>query len=132
VRFPTADAIVDLHAEILAKTGGHAGVLNLGTVESAVERARWGPFPRPPDLFDRAAFLLRGVCQDHPFADGNKRTAFEATDLFLRLNGRRLLAKPAATVAFMLAVAQADLSLEDVAAWLRTHAKDYRATEGMQ
>lgn len=85
-----------------------------------------------PDLALRAAFLLRGLCQDHPFADGNKRTAYEATDLFLRLNGQRIVAPPGELVPFMLEVAQAEVPMEGIAEWLRAHAKDYRETEGIR
>ena len=131
MRFPAAETIIDLHNEILAKTGGTPGVLSRSSVDSAVERAEWGPFVSPPDLFDRAALLLRGLCQDHPFADGNKRTAYEATDLFLSLNGRQVLASPIEVVAFMLAVAQADVSIDGIAEWLRGHAKGYPEAEGM-
>lgn len=132
MRYPTAEAIVELHHEILALTGGHAGILNRGSVESAVERAEWGPFPTPPDLFDRAALLLRGLCQDHPFADGNKRTAYEAADMFLGLNGKKAEAPQDAVVTFMLAVAQDAVPVEGIAEWLRAHTKDYAEWEDME
>jgi death-on-curing protein len=124
-----AEAVLDLHSEILARTGGQRGILNATTVQAAIERAAWGPFPSPPDLFDRAALLLRGLCQDHPFADGNKRTGYEATDLFLRMNGRRIQASADEVQLFMLDVAQGWHDLGSIADWLRTHAKDY-PTEG--
>jgi death-on-curing protein len=123
VRFPGLDSVLDLHDAILRKTGGEPGVLSRSAVQSALERAEWGPFGHNPDLFDRAAFLLRGICQDHPFADGNKRTAFEATDLFLLLNHKRVEAN-ADVVALMLAVAQGMLQPDEIASWLRKHAKD--------
>ncbi len=86
-----------------------------------MHRASWGPFYTEVDLADRAALLIRGLCQDHPFADGNKRTALVATDFFLRLNGQRLAAQEQDLVDFILAVAQATLSLAEVAAWIRQH-----------
>jgi death-on-curing protein len=116
----------------LHETGGEPGVLDLGTVRSALERAEWGPFGRVPDLFDRAALLLRGICQDHPFADGNKRTAFEATDLFLGLNGEGIVAAQASVVAFMLDVAQGNLELDALAAWLRENTKDNQSGETIE
>jgi death-on-curing protein len=131
VRFPTADALLDLHARILARTGGQPGVLNATTIQSALERAAWGPFPSPPDLFDRAALLLRGLCQDHPFADGNKRTAFEATETLLQMNGRGIAASADEVQWFMLDVAQGWHDLPSIAGWLRSHAKDYPPEEAM-
>jgi death-on-curing protein len=132
VRFPTAGALLDLHARILAKTGGEPGVLNATTIASAIERARWGPFLAPPDLFDRAALLLRGLCEDHPFADGNKRTAFEATDLFLLANGSGVGATADEVHTFMLEVAQGQHDVPSIAAWLRAHPKGYPEGEAIE
>ncbi len=132
MEFPTAQAILDLHSRILQRTGGTRGILNQGGVESAIDRATWGPFWSPPDLALRAAFLLRGICQDHPFADGNKRTAFEATDTLLRLNGTRIVASPDEVLVLMLAVAQGLVGVEGIARWLRAHAKDYRPEEAIE
>jgi death-on-curing protein len=132
VRFPTAEAILDLHARILERTGGAPGVLHATTIQSAIERAAWGPFLSPPNVFDRAALLLRGLCQDHPFADGNKRTAYEATELFLQGNGWRVQAGAEDLQLFMLDVAQGWHDLGSIAGWLRTHAKDYPPGGGMR
>jgi death-on-curing protein len=131
VRFPTAEAILDLHTRILQRTGGEPGVLHATTIQSAIERARWGPFPSPPDLFDRAALLLRGLCQDHPFADGNKRTAFEATELFLQANGWGVQAGAEEVQLVMLDVAQGWHDPGSIASWLRAHAKGYPTGEAM-
>jgi death-on-curing protein len=130
VRFPTLDELVELHEQILDQTGGARGILNLGTVAAALDRAQHGPFWARVDLADRAALLLRGICQDHPFADGNKRTAFEAVDELFARNGVALEAAPAAVVSFMLSVAQGLLSLDDIAAWLRTHSRNPNGPEG--
>jgi death on curing protein len=132
VRFPDVYSVLALHDQILDKTGGQRGILNRTAVESALERAAWGPFGNVPDLFDRAALLLRGICQDHPFADGNKRTAFEATDLLLAMNGRRIAAPPERVVALMLAVAQGQLELDSIAGWLRGNTKDNHQEDAIE
>lgn len=124
MRFPTVEEVLELHEQILDLTGGDRGVLSRGAVESALHRTQWGPFFGLVDLADRAALLLRGICQDHPFADGNKRTAFEAADTFLRWNGLFISASPKEVVGFMLQVAQGCLEVEDIAVWLRAHARN--------
>lgn len=118
--FPTTEDILELHDAIIAQSGGEPGVLVEGAVTSAVERAIWGPFPGD-DLAGRAALLLRGIAVDHPFADGNKRTAFEAADAFLRLNGSFIRASQRDIVAFMLEVARSEHDLEAIATWLRAN-----------
>lgn len=122
VRIPTAEEVLELHDAILATSGGEPGILVRGAVVSAVERATWGPFPGD-DLAGRAALLLRGIAVDHPFADGNKRTAFETADAFLRLNGAFLAASQEAIVAFMLEVAQGEHDVEGIATWIRRNAQ---------
>lgn len=118
MEFPTAKEVVAAHAGILSRFGGEPGVLTLGPVHAALARCRHGPF-LAGDLAERAAFLVRGIGQDHPFADGNKRTAYAVTDVFLRRNGHALAASPEEGFAFMLAVARGDLDLEGMADWLR-------------
>lgn len=110
--------VLALHAEIAKEHGTHAGILNRGGVEAAIERAEWGPF-EDGDLAERAAFLLRGIAQDHPFVDGNKRTAFSAAALLLERNSVTLDARPEEVVAFMLEVAQGWHTVGSIAAWLR-------------
>lgn len=65
--------------------------------------------------------MLRGICQDHPFADGNKRTAFATTDAFLIRNGSGVRATSQETIDFMLAVAQDQIDLEGIEEWLVRH-----------
>jgi death-on-curing protein len=119
LEFPTASEVVAAHARILRRFGGEPGVLTLSPVHAALARARHGPFLRG-DLAERAAFLVRGIGQDHPFADGNKRTAYAVVDAFLRRNRHALAATPEEGMAFMLEVARGERDVEDVAEWLRS------------
>lgn len=114
--------LVQLHEDVLGPGEPH-GILNGGAIESALFRCAHGPFLGPADVFDRAALLLRGLCQDHPFADGNKRTAFAATASVLAWNGHPVQAAPDAIVDFMLAVAQDQFDVDAIAGWLRRHAQ---------
>ncbi|MDQ2917152.1 MAG: type II toxin-antitoxin system death-on-curing family toxin, partial [Pseudomonadota bacterium] len=66
-----------------------------------------------------------GIARNHPFVDGNKRTAFVAVELFLKLNGYRLTAEDAACVLTMLAVAAGDIDEPTFAAWIREHSRKH-------
>lgn len=121
--FPNASDIIDLHDQILQRGGGEPGILANGTIEAAVHRCRWGPV-EPGDLADRAAFLVRGIAQDHPFVDGNKRTAFEAAYLFLGRNGRQLKVPNDEVVEELVAIARGERELGEIAAWVRAHMEE--------
>lgn len=118
-RFPNLDEVLRTHEEIIQKTGGAAGVLQLGSLEAALDRARHGPFLHGGTIEERAALLLRGICQDHPFADGNKRTALAATDSFLHGNDFHLEAPTDEVVDFMLRVARVEEDVEGIMGWIR-------------
>lgn len=123
MQFPSVSSILEVHQELLRRTGGSPGWLNLGAVDSALYRAAWGPFRGDPDLADRAALLLRGLCQDHPFVDGNKRTSFEAARLFLRLNGTGIDIDVDGATEFLLQVAQGFLTVDQISDWIRRHSR---------
>lgn len=75
------------------------------------------------DLFTRAGLLLRGIISGHPFVDGNKRTGFEATDIFLRMNDYYLEVGTDEGLEFTLSIAKNELDLDGVMEWIRRHAK---------
>ena len=76
--------MIAIHDRVLAAFGGAAGVRDAGLLESALYRPRTGHYR---DLAEMAAAMFESVLMNHPFVDGNKRVAFFATDVFLRLNG---------------------------------------------
>lgn len=76
-----------------------------------------------PDFAELAASYGYGIARNHPFVDGNKRTAFVSVELFLWLNGYQLVANDAACVLTMLAVAAGDMDEASFAAWLRLNCK---------
>lgn len=117
--FPTVEQVIRMHDDILAATGGEPGILDRGPIEAAIARARWGPFPGEGDLAERAALLMRGIVSDHPFVDGNKRTAFEVADTFCERNGKPLTVAQDAIVEFTVRIAQHQPSVASIAAWLR-------------
>ena len=119
----TVEQVLFLHARLIAETGGSHGVRDLGLLQSAIARpqASFEGVDLYPDLFTQAAALLDSLARNHPFIDGNKRTAIAAAALFLRRNGYQLTASNKEVVTFMMAVAQGELSLEAMTDWLRQH-----------
>jgi death-on-curing protein len=87
VRFLTVDEVTAIHERVIKVFGGPAGVRDPGLLESALFRPRTGYYL---DLSAMAAALFESLLLNHPFLDGNKRVAFFATDVFLRLNGWRI------------------------------------------
>ena len=110
-----------VHEAQLAEHGGGAGVRDDGLLASALARPHNLLAYGDPDAADLAAAHGFGIARNHPFIDGNKRTAFVCTELFLALNGRELTADDASCVATMLALAAGDLDEAAFAAWLRAH-----------
>jgi len=115
-------AVLDaVHDEQLAEHGGARGVRDRGLFESALSRPRQQAAYGEPDAAALAAAYGYGLARNHPFVDGNKRTAFVAVELFLALNGFELRAGDADCVMTMLSLAGGTLSEEDFAAWVRQH-----------
>ena len=113
--------ILAVHEEQLAEHGGAAGVRDAGLLESAMARPRNLAQYGEPDAADLAASCAFGLARNHPFVDGNKRSAFVAAELFLALNGSRLVANDADCVLVMLQLAAGDIDEATFAAWLRDH-----------
>jgi len=84
VQHLTVDEALAIHARLIERFGGRPGVRDPGLLESALYRPQTGYYS---DLAEMAAALFESLLMNHPFVDGNKRVAFFATDVFLRLNG---------------------------------------------
>lgn len=112
-----------VHEEQLAEHGGASGTRDEALFESALARplnlAAYGT----PDAAALAASYGVGLAKNHPFVDGNKRTAFVAVELFLDLSGYELTADDPSCVLTMLAVAAGTLDEPAFAAWLREHSQ---------
>ncbi len=83
--------ILGIHAELIETFGGSAGIRDLGAVEAALYRPQCGYYA---DIFEEAAALFESILINHPFVDGNKRTAWASCDVFLRINGVTLEVEP--------------------------------------
>ena len=111
--------LLAVHEEQLAEHGGASGTRDNGLFESALARPENLAHYGSPDLSDLAAAYGCGIARNHPFIDGNKRTAFVAVELFLLLNNHQLEADDADCVLTMLAVAAGTLDEAAFAQWLR-------------
>ena len=112
--------VLAVHEEQLAEHGGAAGVRDVGMLDSALARPRNLAHYGEPDVCELAAAHAFGLARNHPFIDGNKRSAFVATELFLMLNGWRLTASDADCVLVMLNLAAGELDEAPFADWLRS------------
>lgn len=88
----TSLEVLALHQALLQRYGGAPGIRDMGAVEAAIFRPRCGYYD---GIIEEAAALLESLLINHPFVDGNKRVAFAACDVFLRINGWRIQADPA-------------------------------------
>ena len=120
-RWLSSDVLYAVHAEQLAEHGGLAGLRDANALESALARAEQLAHNGSPEGAELAAAYGFGIARNHPFSDGNKRTAFVATELFLVLNGFKLRATDADCVMTMLGVAAGDIDEASFAAWIRAH-----------
>ncbi|MDE2307873.1 MAG: type II toxin-antitoxin system death-on-curing family toxin [Xanthomonadaceae bacterium] len=123
--------VLAIHDRQLAEHGGGGGVRDEGLLESALARPQQmlACAEPEPDLPDLAAALAHGLARNHPFVDGNKRTAYVACRTFLALNGAELVAEVDDKYTTFLALADGRLSAEDFASWLRTHLRTQRVQE---
>ena len=120
-RWIDAAVLRAVHEEQLAEHGGATGTRDEGLFESALARPLHLAAYGEPDAAALAAAYGYGLARNHPFVDGNKRTAFVAVELFVDLNGYDLAATDADCVLTMLDVAAGTLGEEEIAAWIRTH-----------
>lgn len=112
--------VINIHDAQLAEHGGGAGLRDDGLLRSALARPRQRQaYGDGVDVADLAAAYAYGLARNHPFVDGNKRTAFVVMEVFLDLNGWVLLADDAACIAAMQDLAAGALTESELAQWLR-------------
>ena len=109
------------HAEQLTEHGGGDGIRDAGMLDSAMARPRNLADYGEPDVADLAAAYAYGIARNHPFVDGNKRTAAVISETFLMLNGQALQATDAELVVAFVALAAGELSKDELADWFRQH-----------
>jgi death on curing protein len=115
-------AVLALHRDQLSEFGGLAGVRDHGLLLSALARAQnvWAYTTPKPDAIRLAAAYAYGIAKNHPFIDGNKRTALIVCHLFLRRNGFALIAPQAEQVRMILDLASSSIGEDELEAWIRS------------
>lgn len=116
-------AIRQIHRQQLEQFGGLTGIRDEGMLESALSKPLNLWLYGSPTLFDLAASYAYGIAMNHPFVDGNKRTAFVASALFLALNGIRLTADEVGAAETFLALAAGELSESELSDWFSRHSE---------
>lgn len=123
MEYLTLEEVLLLHARLIQRTGGSGGVHDMGLLDSALARPR-ATFESKdlyPNLWHKAAALMHSLIKNHPFVDGNKRTALTATGLFLELNGHTMTATNDEALDFTRRVVLGQIDLASMATWLETH-----------
>lgn len=123
MKYLTPHQVLAIHDQMIRRFSGSHGLRDLGLLESAVLRPRssFGGQDLYLDTFSKAAALLQSLLKNHPFVDGNKRTALTSAGIFLKINGYRLTNSHKEEVEFAIKVDNENLSLEQIANWLKMH-----------
>jgi death on curing protein len=116
--------ILDIHAEQLALFGGADGVRDIGLLDSALGRPLNKFVHGETRLTMLAATYAFGIARNHPFADGNKRTALASIFVFLGLNNMEFVPSPEEATASILSMAAGEISEDDVAHWIECNISD--------
>lgn len=120
--------LLKMHSFVVDETGGLHGVRDRGRLESAIARPQQIVFGRElyPTVFDKAAVYAHAIIFDHPFLDGNKRTAMTAAFVFLEDNGYVSTAQRGEIEKFALQSIHERLDVTAIGVWLKKHAKKGR------
>lgn len=117
VEYLSVDEALAIHERLIEAFGGPSGVRDLGALESALYRPQTGYYE---DLAAMAAAMFESLLMNHPFIDGNKRVAFFATDVFLRLNGWRFKVEAEVAHSFLIGLLEsATCDFAHLEPWIR-------------
>ena len=127
MKYLTTPQVLAIHDQMVKRFGGSHGVRDLGLVESAIGRpmASYDGNDLYETIFDKAAALLQSLLKNHPFVDGNKRTALTSAGIFLKINGVNLKNYHEEEVEFAVRVDNKNLSIEEIASWLEKHTEKF-------
>ena len=115
----TREAVLAIHAQLLARFGGISGIRDDNMLESALAKPRQLHAYGQPNAYEMAAAYAFGIVKNHPFIDGNKRAGFVAAYTFLGINGLDFTASEEEAVIFTRGLAAGDVTIEEYTLWLR-------------
>ena len=119
----TFEQILELHALVIKETGGSIGLRDLGRLEASIATQSQNVFGEElyPTIEDKTAAIIRSIIADHPFVDGNKRTAMIAGLVLLNLNNKQFLFRPGEIEDYAVNIATDHLDVPKISAWLQAH-----------
>lgn len=119
----TLEQLLEIHALVVEATGGSTGLRDLGRLESVIASQTQNVFGEDlyPEIIDKAAAMIRGVIADHPFVDGNKRTAMLTGLTLLELNKVSFTAQPGEIEDFAVDIATKHIDVPQISNWLQSH-----------
>ncbi|OGG29270.1 hypothetical protein A3A63_03690 [Candidatus Gottesmanbacteria bacterium RIFCSPLOWO2_01_FULL_46_9] len=125
MNYVTVEEVYAIHQMMILVGGGRGDIHDFTLLHSAVERpkASFAGQDLYHSMWQKAAALLHSLVKNHPFDDGNKRTAYYATSRFLHINGYSLKATKKEIIPFMVSVDVKNLRLTTIAAWLKAHSR---------
>lgn len=125
IKYLSIDEVLAIHYEMIRQFGGKEGISNFNLLHSAVERCKvtFDGKELYQTIFEKSAALVQSLIQNHPFADGNKRTAIVCCARFLFINSYKLQLPTGETYDFCLSIATASVSFEDILKWIETNSK---------
>lgn len=123
MQYISLEQILQLHALVLLRYGGATGVRDVGRLEAVVASQYQEVFGEElhKTVHEKSATLIRGIIADHPFSDGNKRTAMLSGLTFLEINGYSFIAELGELEDFAVQVAVESLGVGAIADWLKEH-----------
>ena len=123
MNYLTPEQVLFIHYRLIEETGGCHGIRDLALLQSAVARpmATFDNNDLYPDRFSKAAALTHSIVKNHPFVDGNKRTAITAASIFLLRNGYSLKTSNKALERFTFKVASEKIELQAIAKWFKKY-----------
>ncbi|MEW6089138.1 MAG: type II toxin-antitoxin system death-on-curing family toxin [bacterium] len=123
MKYLTTEQILFIHYRLIEETGGSHGVRDTSLLKSAQARpiSTFGGNDLYPDIFTKTAALTHSLIKNHPFIDGNKRTAITSGSLFLARNNYLLKASNEELEKFTLKIAARKIQIEKIADWFKKH-----------
>lgn len=119
----TLEQLLEIHALVVEATGGSSGLRDLGRLEAAIATQTQNVFGEElyPQIADKSAAIIRGIIADHPFVDGNKRTAMLAGFTLLELNKVNFTMQPGEIEDFAVDIATKHTDVPQISSWLQRH-----------
>lgn len=128
MKYLSSSEVLFIHSAVIEETGGSHGIRDLGLMESALAQPRqsFGGNDLYPTIENKAAALFCSLIKNHPFVDGNKRTAVTVMGVFLGLNGYKLEVDQNKLVTYAVSLASEKVDIAKASRWIHEHSKKHR------